>query len=115
MKDFYKRLAKKVLIVKGHVPSQYGFSRQGKKIFYKQIGGEYLAGAASSGWLSRGREKKFPTGVVVWKRTISLSFLQGVSLFFCNTERYFRRQSIRFVAKGLKLSFSKLTEHMRKL
>ena len=95
--------------------SIWGSVGKGRKIFYKQIGGEYLAGVASSGWLSRGREKKFPSGLVVGKRTILLSSLQGVSLFFCNTERYFRRQSIRFVAKGLKLSFSKLTEHMRKL
>ena len=37
VKDFSKRLAKKLLIVKGHVPRQYGFSRQRKKIFMNKL------------------------------------------------------------------------------
>ena len=32
-----KKLEKKLLIVKGHVPRQYGISRQGKKVFINEL------------------------------------------------------------------------------
>ena len=93
MKDFSKRLAMKLLIVKGHVPRQYGFSRQRKKIFINKLESLKIGVASNpiieNTWQEQPvvdgsveeEKRKFPSGVVVWKRTILLSFLQGVSLF----------------------------------